>query len=637
MALGLDTVGRKLLWSVALPGLLAAVLGIGYFWRGARQAAQDATRNEALVLTEFIGTHFRLPTPQGKPPHASVAELLRSETRLLRAAAELNIVSPDGRIRWSARPEEVGTRHPRAELLTAAGQETSISDARATEVIRPLGGRDCAGCHEDATVRPLGILHLRLAEPVVHRALTEALGGALVAVLVLGTMLIVATGLSLHLFLTRPLRRLTAAMRRAEEGDFLVRAEVRGTDELSQLGSAFNAMLARLTSMKAEEIDTHRDLQVTKWKLSLKEELEERIAELALLFDVARSVNSTIELSELLSRITQLVPERLHIPHFSIMLVNPEGLLELKSTFPADPSLEGMTFQPGEGACGRAAQTHRAVYVPDVTDPSSVFARRSLLPGHEAGALLCVPMVHMDSVLGVLNFRRPEVASFAPEELELLSAVADQAATAVKNAMLHAEAVKLTLTDPLTGIPNRRHLFSRLELEVARAQRFGSPVSVLMVDIDHFKKLNDAAGHRAGDEALRRVCDVLRARVRKVDTLARYGGEEFMLVLSQVSKNDAYEVAEKLRRAVAEAPQLAASTQPGGHITVSIGVASLPTDASSQDTLVDCADSALYASKRAGRNRVTGYEPGMEMHPGRERGLSRPNDPSSPTPSVAKA
>ncbi|HYO54235.1 diguanylate cyclase [Archangium sp.] len=635
MALGLDTVGRKLLWSVALPGLLAALVGVGYFWREAQLAARDATHDEAMDLAEFIGATFRLPTPEGQPPHSAVAELLRSDTGLLRSTAELNILSPDGRIRWSVRPEEVGTRHPEAERLTAPGPQWARSDVHGTEVLRSLGEKACEGCHADARDKRVGMLHLRVAEPVVHRELIQALGAALVAVLVVGAMLIVATGTSLHFFLTRPLYRLTAAMRRAEEGDLLVRADVRGTDEISQLGSAFNAMLARLTSMKAEEIDTHRDLQVTKWKLSLKEELEERIAELALLFDVARSVNSTIELSELLSRITQLVPERLHIPDFSIMLVNADGLLEVKSTFPANPELEGMTFQLGEGAGGRAAQMQRVVYVPDITDPSSVFARRGLLTGHDSGAILCIPMVHMDSVLGVLNFRRPEVASFAPEELELLTAVADQAATAVKNAMLHAEAVKLTMTDPLTGVPNRRHLFNRLEIEVARAQRFGTSVSVLMVDIDHFKKLNDAAGHRAGDETLRQVCDVLRARVRKVDTLARYGGEEFMMVLSNVSKDDAFEVAEKLRRAVVEAPQLAAPTQPGGHITVSIGVASLPTDSTSQDLLVDCADAALYASKRAGRNRVTAYEPGMELHPGRERGLSRPNDPSAPN--IAKA
>ncbi|HEX8819021.1 MAG TPA: diguanylate cyclase, partial [Archangium sp.] len=559
-----------------------------------------------------------------------------SDTRLLHATAELNVLSPDGVIRWSLQPAQTGTRHPNAERLSATGPQVASSTPYETEVLRPLGEHACEGCHAGAETKPVGLLHLRVVAPVVHQELTDALGGALVAVLVLGTMLMLATAVSLHLFLARPLRRLASAMRRAEEGDFLVRAEVRGADEISRLSAAFNAMLARLTSMKAEEIDTHRDLQVTKWKLSLKEELEERIAELALLFDVARSVNSTIELSELLSRVSHLVPERLHIPDFSIMLVNADGLLEVRSTFPARPDLEGMTFQIGEGAYGRAAKLHRVVYIPDVTDPSSVFARTGLLPGQEGGALLCVPMVHTDSALGVLNFRRPEVASFAPEEIELLTAVADQAATAVKNAMLHAEAVQLTITDPLTGVPNRRHLFNRLELEVARSQRFGTPLSILMVDIDHFKRLNDAAGHRSGDEALRQVCDVLRARVRKVDTLARYGGEEFMLVLSNVSKEDAFEVAEKLRRAVVEAPQLASPTQPSGHITVSIGVATMPDDSLTQDNLVDCADSALYASKRGGRNRVTSYEPGMEQHPGRERGISRPSEPSVPTPSVAK-
>ena len=102
-----------------------------------------------------------------------------------------------------------------------------------------------------------------------------------------------------------------------------------------------------------------------------------------------------------------------------------------------------------------------------------------------------------------------------------------------------------------------------------------------------------------------------------------------------MSKEDACEVGEKLRRAVAESPLLASPTQPGGHITVSIGVATLPTDAPAQDLVVDCADAALYASKRGGRNRVTAYAPGMEVHPSRERGLSRPHDPSAAH--VAKA
>jgi diguanylate cyclase (GGDEF)-like protein len=620
MALGPHTVGRKLLWSIALPGLIVAMLGAGYFWRETRRAVQEAAHREALALAEFVASTFALPQADRAHPHSAVAEVLTSDTRLLRPVEELRVLTPDGRIRWSRQPGEEGTLHPDRARLTAPSPEMARTARDGTEVVRPLGGAECAGCHTGADAQRLGVLQVRLSEPLLSRQLSVVFHGSMVGTLVFGFILALATGLSLHFFLTRPLRRLTAIMRRAEEGDFLVRAEARGTDEISQLSAAFNQMLARLTSMKVEEIDTHRDLAVTKEKLALKEKLEERITELSLLFDVAHSLNATLDLHEMFERITRLVVERLKIPNFSIMLRNAEGLLEIRSAWPHHRGSEGLTFAIGEGACGRAAETLRAVYLPDVSDRSSVFAKRNLVGGTDHGSLLAVPMVHMDAVLGVMNFQRPEVAGFSPEELELLMAVADQAATAVKNARLHAETVLLTMTDPLTGVPNRRHLFSRLESELARAERYSTPLSILMVDVDHFKRLNDAAGHRAGDETLRVVCDVLRTRVRKVDTLARYGGEEFMVLLPQTAKEGALEVGEKLRRAVLETAALAAPTQPTGHITISIGVASFPLDAKEQETLVDCVDAALYASKRNGRNKVSAYEPGMEIHPGRERG-----------------
>jgi diguanylate cyclase (GGDEF)-like protein len=641
MALGPHTVGRKLLWSIALPGLVVALLGAGYFWRETRRAVQDAAHREALALAEFIDSTFTLPQADRTHPHSAVAEVLASDTRLLRSVAELRVLTPGGRIRWSRQRSEEGTVHPEAARLTAPTPETARSAREGTEVVRPLGGSDCIGCHTGDSAQRLGVLQVRLSEPQLSRQLSSVFQGAMGATLVFGVLLALATGLALHFFFGRPLRRLTEIMRRAEEGDFLVRAETRGTDEISRLGSAFNQMLARLTSMKAEEIDTHRDLALANEKLALKEKLEERITELSLLFDVAHSLNSTLELNELLERITRLVVERLKIPNFSIMLRNPDGLLEIRSAWPQHRGSEGLTFGIGEGACGRAAETLRAVYLPDVGDRSSIFAKRNLVGGTDHGSLLAVPMVHMDQLLGVMNFQRPEVAGFSPEELELLMAVADQAATAVKNARLHSEAVLLTMTDPLTGLPNRRHLFGRLEAELARAERYGTPLSILMIDVDHFKRLNDAAGHRAGDETLRKVCDVLKPCVRKVDTVARYGGEEFMVLLPQTAKEGAVAVGEKLRRAVLDTAALAVPTQPTGHITISIGVASYPLDASDQEMLVDCVDAALYASKRGGRNKVSAYEPGMEIHPGRERGphAGRATDNTRPLPpaGVAKA
>jgi diguanylate cyclase (GGDEF)-like protein len=135
-----------------------------------------------------------------------------------------------------------------------------------------------------------------------------------------------------------------------------------------------------------------------------------------------------------------------------------------------------------------------------------------------------------------------------------------------------------------------------------------------MIDVDHFKSLNDTAGHRAGDAVLRELYRLMSRMVRRVDTLARYGGEEFMVLLPQVSRPEAREVGEKLRRAVAEA-----AWPHGGPVTISVGVANLPADAATLERLADCADAALYAAKRGGRNLVVAYAPGMEQQPGRER------------------
>jgi len=460
----------------------------------------------------------------------------------------------------------------------------------------------------------------------LQEQLTSGFSIALTGLLLFSLVIAGATALSLHAFLKKPLKKLAGAMRKAEQGDFLVRAEVRSKDEIGQLALAFNQMLARITSLKAQEIDTHRDLEQAQKELSLKKELEvthqkiaSRLNELQLLYDVARSLTSTLNLPELLGRIAQQVGERLKFPQFSIMLLGEDGKLEVKGAYPAGQGTEGQIFALGEGVCGKVAQTLRSVYIPSLADDKTLYVRRSSADA-QTGSLFCVPMIHQETVLGVLNFQRPEPAAFGPHEIELLTAVADQAAVAVKNALLHEETVTLSITDPLTGVPNRRHLFARLEMELARSHRFGTPLSVLMIDIDHFKILNDHAGHRVGDSVLRKVAELMRGMVRKVDVLARYGGEEFMLLLPQITKEEAVDVAEKLRSAVSTAPLDEGKHQPLGAVTVSVGVATFPLDAVALEPLVDAADSALYASKRNGRNRTTAYVAGMELHPGRERG-----------------
>ncbi len=441
-------------------------------------------------------------------------------------------------------------------------------------------------------------------------------GLALVALILSGAALYIER------LVMRPLRRLNQTMRKASDGDFLVRAAgAARRDELGKMALAVNQLLARLTTIQADEVDVQRDLAEAQEQLKLQQAFEEanallatRLNELSLLYEVARSFTSTLELPELLARISAHVADRLSIPRFSIMLVNPDGTLEVKTAHPPGRGTEGIRFRSDEGACGRAAQTQAAVYIANVESDDEIFVARQ---GSEceSGSLLCVPMIHQREVLGVLNFQRPLSDAFASEEIEVLTAIADQAALAVKNARLHEETVALATTDPLTGIPNRRHLFAQLDMEIARANRFGTQLSVIMFDIDHFKSFNDEAGHPAGDLVLRQVSALMKSSIRKVDTIGRYGGEEFLLILPQVTKVEAIEVAEKLRRAIADA-SLEVPRNTG--ITVSGGIANLPVDATGWERLVDCADAALYAAKRGGRNQVTCYAPGMELHPGRE-------------------
>jgi two-component system, cell cycle response regulator len=168
----------------------------------------------------------------------------------------------------------------------------------------------------------------------------------------------------------------------------------------------------------------------------------------------------------------------------------------------------------------------------------------------------------------------------------------------------NARLAQLAVTDGLTGVYNHRHFHERLALEVERSGRNGLPLALFMIDVDHFKNYNDRHGHPAGDEVLRQVARVLADGRRVNDFVARYGGEEFAVVLVDTPKLGAAQVADKLRQRIAEFPFAHAGDQPGGAITVSVGVASFPEDASTPEALVRAADAALYRAKTAGRNRV---------------------------------
>ncbi|HMQ30846.1 MAG TPA: diguanylate cyclase [Chloroflexaceae bacterium] len=221
------------------------------------------------------------------------------------------------------------------------------------------------------------------------------------------------------------------------------------------------------------------------------------------------------------------------------------------------------------------------------------------------GSLVAVALQVGELVIGAITVQAVDPDAYTPDDLDALETLAATAAIALQNAHLFARVRELATTDALTGVANRRHFFELARLEVERAARYARPLSLLMLDADHFKQVNDRYGHVAGDEVLRAIAARCRASLREVDLIGRYGGEEFLALLPETAGTQALQVAERLREVVADEPVLTSAGPV--QVRISLGVASLPGGAAATvEELLDQADRALYAAKAAGRNMVTG-------------------------------
>jgi diguanylate cyclase (GGDEF)-like protein len=291
-----------------------------------------------------------------------------------------------------------------------------------------------------------------------------------------------------------------------------------------------------------------------------------------------------------------------------VVLASQDGSLPLLASYGREEALAAEPGRPGPSAVVSQAHREHGTVVARRLDPEQDAWLRSLLPA--AGTLLVVPLTMDARPIGALVVEhggRPRAQRAVVAGLQRSAAYG---ALALRNAWLLAGVQRLAATDGLTKIANRRSFELTLEREVSRATRTAEHLSLVMVDIDHFKQLNDSLGHQGGDEVLRNAAASLAMACREFDTAARYGGEEFAVILPGAGPEEAFEVAERLRQAVAAAP----NPLP---ITASAGVATFPAHAGDGDSLVRAADQALYASKRAGRDRTTasaGIPPEEQVH-----------------------
>ena len=424
-------------------------------------------------------------------------------------------------------------------------------------------------------------------------------------------------------FVDRPLRELIGVMSTAERRDFLSRAPVRSGDVIGQLSKSFNLLLERITTLDAFKIETERELIAAQEELKYKQVLEEksqiiektnqdlqaRLKELSLLHEFSHKITSTLELDDLGTILSSFIVHTLGFKEFVFLVLDEtEKMLEVKVAegFEEDSHVYGMGFKPGEGITGRVWNKRQTYYIPDTRMEVNYLYYKG--ENRQDGSFLSIPLLFKNKVQGVLNFFRHGINQFSSEEIQFLNTLAVEIGIALVNVKLYSKTRELSVRDELTQLYNRRHFQQILPLEIKRAQRFGKELSVLMIDIDHFKNYNDAYGHLEGDERLKEFSNFVQTRIREVDFMARFGGEEFVLVLPNTIKMDALKVAEKLRVAIRSHAFKSATTQPGGHLSVSIGVAAYPQDAEVMEELVDAADIALYQAKGKGRDVVISYE-----------------------------
>lgn len=374
-------------------------------------------------------------------------------------------------------------------------------------------------------------------------------------------------------------------------------------DQTAPMGSTLREETGSVRTVRGAS-ESQRELDLATTLSQRTAELEQRLRERALLFELLRESVTTLKLEDVLDGLTTRLGPALELRELAILLEDEEGRFGVRACwgFPDPSAVLGRNLAPGEGITSNAIDSGKPIVIDDVARAPDYLAFWDEVP--RTGSFMSVPIRVRDRVIGAIALTRPPSDPLTDLEARFLSALADQIALSIHNAQLFRKLEELSNIDELTKLPNRRYLNERLEREMADARRYGHPLSLLMIDIDHFKKLNDRAGHPIGDAALVMVGERLRGMLREVDTIARWGGEEFVVLLSHAPEADALEVAEKLRKAIAEIDTPWSREQPFGHLSLSIGVAELK-EGEDGAALVQRADRAVYVAKREGRDRVS--------------------------------
>jgi len=335
-------------------------------------------------------------------------------------------------------------------------------------------------------------------------------------------------------------------------------------------------------------------------------ELKRQVERLSLFHDVGKALASTLELQKILQTIMEKISDLLQPDTWSLLMLDEktqELYFEIAIGAGAD-KLKDVRLKLGEGIAGWVAQRGEPVLVENVKEDPRFSNRFDEVTLTDTRSVVCVPIKGREKILGVIelvNFLGK--GSFRKDDIPILKNLADYAAIALENARYVQRIHELTITDDCTSLYNARHLNFVLDAEIYRSTRYGYEFSVIFLDLDHFKQVNDTHGHLVGSKLLWMIGDVVKGHLRMIDYAFRYGGDEFVVLLPQTSKENSLAVVRRIKDLL-NARVFFAEEGLNIKVTASFGVASFPMDGRTRKEILRMADEAMYLVKNTSRNSI---------------------------------
>ena len=340
-----------------------------------------------------------------------------------------------------------------------------------------------------------------------------------------------------------------------------------------------------------------------------EEEISRSLQEQQMLYDIGLMLTSSEEVEEMLETIIKYAMKLTGSPAGSIALYNePMGQMEMVSSLGFSRSFSRHTkwkIHKG-GITDHILNEEKTVAISDISEIMKM--ESPVIQSEGIQSILATPLIAERKTIGILYVDDFETRDYSKKDKSIIALLATQAAAAIEKLQMLERTKKLAITDELTSLYNHRQFVNMMGEEMKRAKRYKRSLSVILIDIDHFKHYNDTNGHLKGNDVLREAASTMAEAVRSIDILARYGGEEFAVILPEANRKVAHQCAERIRESVEEKKFCNEESQPLGKLTVSIGHATFPDHAKTEKSLINKADIALYRAKDEGRNRVIAFE-----------------------------